>query len=216
MKFLRKNIYVILGLGIAIIVSSLGVMDRELPFGHDLRFHIARIAGVRDGIRTAVKAGIGAGQFPLRIQPGWTMGYGYGVSIFYGDIFLYFPAVLTFFKISLTTAYKVYVIAVNIGTVLIAYFCFKQISKSKYIAVASSVIYTLSMYRICNLYIRAAAGEYTAMVFYPLVVLGIWKILRRGRDEKENGWIILTLGMSGIIHTHVLSCIMVALFILLV
>lgn len=218
MKFVKTHIYIILGLGIAVIVSSLGVLDRELHYGHDLYFHIARIAGVRDAIRVGLKAGIKAGQFPVRIQPGWTNGYGYAVSVFYGDIFLYFPAVLTFLKISLTTAYRIYVIVVNTGTVLTAYFCFKQISKSKYTTVAGSVIYTLSMYRICNLYVRAAVGEYTAMAFYPVIVLGIWKILRRGKDERENrnGWIILTLGMSGMIHTHILSCIMMAFFILLV
>lgn len=218
MKFIKKNIYVFLGLGIAIIVSSLGVLDRELHSGHDLLFHMARIAGVRDGIRSGIKAGLGAGQLPVRIQPGWTNGYGYAVSIFYGDIFLYFPAILTFFKVSMTTAYRIYVIAVNTGTVLIAYFCFKQIGRSKYGALASSVIYTLSMYRICNLYVRTAVGEYTAMMFYPVIVLGMWQILRRGGDEKKsgNGWIILTLGMSGLIHTHILSCIMMAFFMLLV
>lgn len=216
MKFVKKNIYVLLAIGIAVIVSSLGVLDRELHYGHDLLFHMARIAGVRDGIRSGIRAGIAAGQLPVRIQPGWTNGYGYATSVFYGDIFLYFPAILTFFKMSMTTAYRIYVIAVNAGTILIACFCFKQISKSRYSALASSVIYTLSMYRICNLYVRTAVGEYTAMMFYPVIVLGMWKILKRGEDEKGNGWIILTLGMSGIIHTHVLSCVMAAFFILLV
>ena len=214
MKFLKKNIYIFLGLAVAVIVSSLGVLDREVHYGHDLLFHMARIAGVRDGIRSAVKAG----QFPVRIQPGWTNGYGYAVSIFYGDIFLYFPAILTFLKIPMTTAYQIYVVSVNAGTALTAYFCFKQISKDKYIAAACSVIYTLSMYRICNLYVRAAVGEYTAMVFYPVIVLGMWKILDRGEEKKEgqNGWLILTVGMTGIIQTHVLSCVMAAFFILLV
>ena len=207
MKFIKKNLYIILGLGIAILVSSLGVLDSNLHTGHDFSVHLARIAGVREAIKM--------GQFPVRIQPGWSNGYGYAISIFYGDIFLYFPAILSFFM-SITTAYKIYVIAVNASTVLIAYFCFQQISESKYIGAAGSIIYTLSMYRICNLYIRAAMGEYTAMMFYPLIVLGMWKILRRGKDEKENGWIVLTLGMSGIIQTHVLSCEMMVFFMLLI
>ena len=207
MKFIKKNVYIILGLGIAILVSSLGVLDSNLHYGHDFYVHLARIAGVREALKM--------GQFPVRIQPGWSNGYGYASSIFYADIFLYFPALISVFM-SITTAYKIYVIAVNTGTVLIAYFCFQQISKSKYIGAASSIIYTLAMYRICNLYIRVAVGEYTAMMFYPLIVLGMWKILRRGRDETENGWIILTLGMSGIIQTHVLSCEMMLFFMLLI
>ena len=215
MKFVKKNIYVLLGLAIAVIVSSLGMLDAELHSGHDLLFHMARIAGVRDGIRSGIKAGIEAGQLPVRIQPGWTNGYGYAVSVFYGDIFLYFPALLTFFNVSLATAYKIYVIAVNTGTVLIAYICFKQISKSKYTGAACSIIYTLSMYRICNLFVRAAVGEYTAMMFYPVIVLGMWQILKQDKEEKGNGWIILTLGMSGMIQTHVLSCVMIVFFMLL-
>lgn len=212
MKFIKKNIYIILALGTAVLVSSFGVLDSELHNGHDMLFHLARIAGLKAGIRE----GIREGQFPVRIQPGWTNGYGYAVSIFYGDIFLYFPALLTFFKISVITAYKIYVIAVNAGTALISYFCFKRISKSKYIGATVSVFYTLSMYRICDLYIRAAVGEYTAMMFFPVIVLGMWEILKQDDDGKDHGWIILTLGMSGVIQTHVLSCIMVFLFMMLV
>lgn len=212
MKTIRKNSYVIAALGIAIVVSSLGVLDRALHNGHDLLFHLARIAGLRAGIRAGIK---GEGQIPVRIQPGWTNGYGYAVSIFYGDILLYVPAILTFFKVSIITAYKIYVVAVNAGTALISYLCFKRISKSKQIGAAVSVIYTLSMYRICDLYIRAAVGEYTAMMFFPVIVLGMWEIVRQDEDGKDYGWIILTLGMSGVIQTHVLSCIMVFLFMMI-
>lgn len=211
MKYIKKNIYIVLALSAAIVISSLGVLDSELHNGHDMLFHLARISGLRAGIRVGIKAG----QLPIRIQPGWTNGYGYAVSIFYGDIFLYFPALLTFFKISVITAYKIYVVAVNAGTALLSYFCFKKISKSKNIAATVSVIYTLSMYRICDLHVRAAVGEYTAMMFLPVIVLGMWMILKREEDEKGNGWIILTLGMSGIIQTHVLSCVMAVFFMML-
>lgn len=212
MKFIKKNIYIILALGTAVLVSSFGVLDSELHNGHDMLFHLSRIAGLRAGIRE----GIRMRQLPVRIQPGWTNGYGYAVSVFYGDIFLYFPALLTFFKISVITAYRIYVVAVNAGTALISFFCFKRISKSSYIGATVSIIYTLSMYRICDLYIRAAVGEYTSMMFFPVIVLGMWEILKSDCDGKNQGWIILTLGMSGVIQTHVLSSIMAVFFMMLV
>ncbi len=208
-KSIKENIYVILGLGAAVVVSSLGVLDSDLPMGHDLPFHFARIWGVAEGIAT--------GQFPVRIQPGWCNGYGFAVSIFYADLFLYFPALLNLLGLPLVTAYRIYVVGINIGTVLLSYFSFKRIGKSKPIGTVCSILYALSMYRICNLYLRAAVGEYTAMMFYPVIVLGMWEILHRGPDEKPNkySWMILTAGMTGIIQSHVLSCEMVVIFLFL-
>ncbi len=209
-EYIKENIYVFLGLGAAILISSLGVLNSDLPQGHDMGFHFARLYGITKGLRT--------GQFPVRVQPGWSNGYGYGVSIFYGDTLLYLPAILMLLKLPLNTAYRVYVIAVNIGTVLISYFCFKRIGRSKHIGTVCSVIYTLSMYRICNTYLRAAVGEYTAMMFYPLIMLGVWEILDRGGDEKDNkySWLILAAGMTGIIQSHILSCEMIVIFLVFV
>ena len=77
-----------------------------------------------------IEVGIGgAFQFPVRIQPGWLDGYGYVVSVFYGDIFMYFPAFLRVVGFSLEEAYKTYLGIVNIATVFISFYAFKKITR---------------------------------------------------------------------------------------
>lgn len=207
---LKDNLVVLIGLLTIILISSVGTLVDVLPQGHDLAFHLSRIYGLAEGIRS--------GNFPVKIQPNWCGGYGYAVSVFYGDILLYFPALLVLLKVPLSIAYKVYVWMINIGTVCFSYYSFKQISKEKYIGVTCCALYTLSIYRLCNIFFRAAVGEYTAMMFLPLVVLGIWQIIYGDAKKREyrNSWIVLCVGMSGIIWSHVLSCEMLAFFLLIV
>lgn len=209
-EWVKKNYYILLGLVAVTAISSLGIMTNPLPGGHDLPFHLSRIWGLKEGIS--------AGEFPVKIQPGWCNGYGYPTSIFYGDIFLYFPAVLTLLRVPLYTAYKAYVFVINLGTVLTAYFCFKKISGDEKVGVVCSAVYTLSIYRLCNVYLRAAVGEYTAMLFIPLIILGMWEILAENTKRKDYQiqWVWLCLGVSGLIQSHVLSCEMVGIFLVLV
>lgn len=194
------------GLFCIVFVSSIGLLNAGWQKRDDTVFHMARIWGLAEGIRDGV--------FPVRIQPEWANGYGYGVSIFYSDFFLYVPAVLVLCKTPLYIAYKLYMLLINIGTALSAYFCFKTIGRSRSVGLVCSAMYTLSIYRMCNLYFRDAVGEYTAMVFLPVMILGMWNILYG--DVRTNryryNWIILSLGMSGIIRCHVLSCEMTAIF----
>mgnify|MGYP000682529795 CR=1 FL=1 len=79
-----------------------------------------RIEGLKNGLMSLT--------FPVRIQPNWLENHGYPVSIFYGDILLYFPAVLRIIGISIQDAYRFLVIIVHIATAVTAYFCFHKIN----------------------------------------------------------------------------------------
>ena len=205
---IKKHFYVLLGLTCIFLVSSLSVMGTFHAEGHDSMFHFARIVGLADGIL--------GGDFPVKVQPGWLHGYGYATSVCYGDVLLYFPSILYILGVPLIHAYKLYIMFINLGTMLIAYFCFKKIGRNQYIGIACAAVYCLSVSRILNIYLRAAVGEYSAFMFLPLIILGIHQIYRSDREELPgNGWLFLSLGMTGIIQTHILSVLMVCIFIAL-
>lgn len=205
----KKNFWVILGMLCIFTVSSLGIFHFSIPHGHDLPFHCARIAGLAEGIRS--------GNFPVRISPGWNNGYGYPVSVYYGDIFLYIPALLCLLQVPILYAYKAYMLIVNLTRMLISFFCFSKICHDKISGVACSAMYTLSINYILNLYLRAAVGEYTASVFFPLIILGLVDILSSAQDnEHKSGWLYLSLGITGVIQSHILSTEMVCIFVALV
>lgn len=176
--------------------------------GHDINFHLMRIEGIAEGLKM--------GQFPVKIQPAWYDGYGYGCSVFYGDLFLYAPAVLRLFGVSLQKAYKIYIFLVQMATIGIASFSFKRIFQEKKIAVFGTTLYALAVYRLMNIFVRGAMGEYTAMVFLPLLAYALLLLLQKesGKKELRKGVFLLAFGMTGILQSHILSaeivCIVIA------
>lgn len=195
-------------LGGIIFLASYPLFLDYLTIGHDLPFHLLRIDGIKTGLLQ--------GDFPVKIQPVWAHDYGYAAGVFYGDILLYFPALLRLMGFSIQAAYLTFVAVINISTTLISYFCFKRLFQDARFGLLCSMLYTLSYYRLINIYTRAAVGEYCAMMFLPLIFVGLYEIFTM--TEKKGWWkksIMPAIGLAGIIHTHVLTCEMVALFIIL-
>lgn len=197
-----------LALGGIILLSSYPLLLDYMVAGHDLPYHLLRIDGIKLGLENGV--------FPVKIHPMLAADYGYAAGVFYGDALLYFPAVLRMLGMPVQNAYQVFVLAVNVATALIAYYCFKNLFQSNKYGLIGTMVYTLSLYRLLNLYTRAAVGEYCAMIFLPLIFLGLYQIFMQ--KTAKPCWklaILPALGLTGIIHTHILSCEMVAIFILL-
>lgn len=207
---IRKNYVFLLGFASIFIISSLGVFTNSMIEGHDIWFHLARIEGIKDGILS--------GAFPVKIQPNWLNGYGFAVSTMYGEILLYIPALLRVLGMPMQFAYKFYQLIINFLTVYVAWFAFFKISKNKYIGLLCSAIYALSIYRIGSIWIRSGVGEYSAMIFFPIVVLGIWELLiaDNTKEAVKKSWIWWAMGYAGMIQTHVLSCEVVTVFVVLI
>ncbi len=186
--------------------SSLPMLMDELLGGHDLDFHIKRIEGIAAALRS--------GQFPVRMYPNAFNGYGYACSLFYGDILLYFSAILHLMGIPLFRVYQIYIIAVNFATALIAYRCFSRMFRDKRSGMLCSFLYTCAAYRITNICVRAAVGELSAMIFFPVLVYALWILVswESSEREKRKSWIYLALGVTGLVWTHVLSMEMALIF----
>ena len=177
--------------------------EAGIPFGHDLPFHLRRIAGIAEGLK--------CGEFPVKMQHYWFNNYGYPVGVMYGDALLYIPAVLHIMGMPLWLAYMWYFVLIQLLTALTAYLCFKYISGDRLTGLFCMLLYVLSFWRLTDLLSREAVGEYSAFAFLPLIVLGLARI---HRDEKRwRGAVLLGAGMTGLFMTHLLSVVMAALFI---
>lgn len=184
-------------------LSSLPLMVDYSIIGADLVYHLMRIEVLASSIRQ--------GEIASRIQSAWLAGHGYASSVFYGDTFLLIPALLRILGFSPNSAYRLFVLVVNLATAWIAYVCFQKCFHSRNIGMLGSVLYTLAPYRIYNIYNRAAVGEYTAMIFFPLLAWGFYKIYTEDPEQKGYlwNWMLPVIGFSGIIQSHTLSCEMV-------
>lgn len=196
-----RNVYLwILALGL---LSTLPFFNSYLTEGHDMIFHLARIEEICAGLKD--------GQFPVYMQPDAVSGYGYGAPLLYPQLFLYMPALFRAAGVSMVTAVGLFMLAVNLMTAGMMYFCGFRIFSSGFAARICSLLYTFAMYRLINQCTRFAVGELLAMTFLPLVVYGLYEILEK--DEKKWPW--LTAGCGFVLQSHVISTAFV-LFIIVI
>ncbi|MBQ2803973.1 MAG: hypothetical protein IJF07_08760, partial [Lachnospiraceae bacterium] len=203
----QKN--VVFGLGIIILLSSLPLMIDGTISSGDLLYHELRIEGIKDGILN--------GQFPVRIAPEWQQGYGYASSIFYGETVLYLAAFFRLLGFTLITSYRLFMFVVNIATVLIAYFCFKKMFQEEYAGLLCAGVYSLSIYRISKTFICGSLGETFGIMFLPLLAYGFYRVFAQDIREEtyKRAWVPLTIGFTGLIQSHLLTCEQVGAFTIL-
>lgn len=202
--FLNKNRFEIAAILFITVLASLPLFKEGIYSGDDLDFHLMRIESIAEGLKNGI--------FPLRISSFIFHGYGYPTSIYYNDILLYIPAMLRLIGYNVEDAYRSYIVLVNLSTAWVAYFCFKKMVSNTNIAMIGALAYVTATYRLVNVYTRAAVGEYSAMIFFPIIALAVYYIYDSSHQSKwaKNGF-ILALGMSGLIGTHILSTEMVCL-----
>lgn len=160
--------------------------------GADWSFHLSRIEGIANGLRE--------GQFPVRVYSMAKDGYGYAPSLFYGELLLYFPAVLRLLGMSVQGAYHTYLLAVQLLTAGVAFFSLRQIFKQNKTALVGSALYMLSTYHLYKIYWLSAVGEYTAMAFLPLT-----------RRRARKACVELVVGFGMLLQVHLLSLEMTVL-----
>ncbi len=218
--------------GIAVL-ATVPYFMQDIIEGDDLVFHLMRI----DAIASELDRGV----FPVRMSRAWLGGYGYPASVMYGDLLLYFPAVLRLIGFNLADSYKLYVLFINLLTALSSWYCFWRIFRKNREALLLTLLYMTASYRLITIYARSAVGEYSAALFLPLVALGIWRLYTdegeettapddRPQDTRNRlrlpdsfihmgvygeGILCLGIGMAGIIATHVLTTEMTILILIL-
>lgn len=202
-KELKKERNVLLALGGIFFIASLPLFMPGIHSAHDINFHLTRIEGVAEGLKNM--------EFPVRMSSVFFDGYGYPVSIYYGDLLLYIPAVLRLFGFPVVGAYKIYILFVNIGTILLSYICFNKMFNNKKIALVTTLAYLTAAYRFINIYIRIAVGEYTAMMFLPVIALAIYLMYAETESNWKKNAFILAVGMTGLITCHILTTEMVVI-----
>mgnify|MGYP006968286968 CR=1 FL=1 len=205
-----KQQYIVVMIIVAISVFvSVHIFDGFLFNTQDLAFHLLRIEGLKEGLRSR--------QIPVKMQPNWLEGYGYPVSVYYGDLFLYIPAILRIIGFPLQFSYGVFIFMINLATSGIAFWCCFKISRDRAVSVVSMCLYVLNPYRLTDIYERNAIGETLALTFLPLVIYGMFNVFASDCFEKsyKKSWIPLVIGFTGIIESHILTCVICSIFVIM-
>lgn len=186
----KQNMFVLGIFLITIFFVCTPLMTGNCINGHDIEYHLLRIEALKEGILM--------GKPFLKINVLFFGGQGYASSLFYPDFLLYIPAVLRALGVGINTCYHIFIAFCLIATYASAFYCTQKITGSVYSASAAAVILTLSQYHVDDIYTRSAAGEYTAFIFLPFVVFGLYELV----NAKIEHPAMMGIGMAGVLLCH--------------
>ena len=178
---------------ISVLIACMPLVTSNCIVGHDSIYHLLRIESLKKGIE--------AGLPFLRVNMLFFGGEGYASSLFYPDTLLYLPALLRVAGVSVNMSYHLFIAFTVVACFISSYLCIKEITKDRLPALVTAVVFSLCQYHMDDIYTRSAVGEYTAFIFVPLVILGIWDFMYN--DCKRP--YILGAGMIGVILCHTLT-----------
>ena len=166
--------------------------DGKLYAGDDLLFHYSRL---QELLQTKIT------KFPVVATHYFGM-TGNQVNVFY-PVQLLYPLVILIKLFSHPVAMiYFYFGCFNFVTLVALHYAVSRLGKSWRMCVSFAVLYTFSFYRLLNFFKRADWGEFLAMAFLPLVFIGLTLI-----GQQKGGRTLLTIGMVGLLFSHVLTAV---------
>ncbi|MDO4187810.1 MAG: hypothetical protein Q4D29_02360 [Lachnospiraceae bacterium] len=191
----------LLEMAMVVIVAILSIPYLELVsegiyWGTDTNVQNVRIEGIKDAL-------IG-GQFPAIIAPMMCNGHGSVMPIMYPSLFIYPFVFLRLLGVSPVMVYKIAHIVINIFICTACYFCVKKITASEKASSIALVAFAFSKYHLEMVGIRDwTYGMGISLIFVFIVIIGVYEIF----EGNRKSWIYLTVGMWGVINSHILSAI---------
>jgi len=85
----------------------------------------------------------------------------------------------------------------------------RYLTRSRRVQLFGVTIYLFNAYHFELLYARTANGDLLASTFLTLVLLGCLKIWN---ESQSDGWLWIALGMASIANSHLLSLLMITIF----
>lgn len=161
--------------------------------------HIARAFGTLESIKED-------GLFP-NIISSFSNDSGYSWNLFYGPLSTYGVIIAKFICGGFIGGYKLFAF---VCLILSGYYMYKFASKliqNNNASLLAGILYMTFPYHLTDLYLRNALGEFVSFVFIPLVFLGLYNLFY---TEDNNYY--LAIGAVGLLLTHNISTLIVAIF----
>ncbi|MCR4740274.1 MAG: hypothetical protein K5886_08460 [Lachnospiraceae bacterium] len=178
---------------IALIIVNIPYFTKGTYYQIDTQAHLKRIEAIAQGIRDR--------QFPVIIGPNYANQYGELVVLQPG-LFLYIPAVLRLFNVSVPTAYNFYMILVNFATAFTVVLCAERFFASLRWSIVAAVLYLIEPFRMyIMMKLGAGAGMGTALIFLPFLLVGMHDVMNRSCHR----WMYISIGLWGMACSHVMG-----------
>ena len=180
---------------ISFLISMVSILPmfffRDKLYGDDIVFHINRLLSLDTVWKSPINFTTNGGTGQL-------------INTFYPWLTYYPTFIIYKLTQSVFVAWMSFQFLVRFVTCLLSFYGLRLLKYSDKQVMIFSTFYLFSGYFLHNSYYRAAVGETLAMIFLPLVFVGV-RLITFGDFKK---WWILTLGMLGLVYSHVLSVLL--------
>lgn len=194
-KWIHYLIIITIGIILSIPLYKIQIRDT-----HDGILHMLRILGTEDTLKTC--------QIPPLINQNYCNGVGYAMNLFYQPIVTYIPLLIKLFTSSYMVALKIFGAICIVFSGITMYKFVYTVTNKRIIALFSAIFYLIAPYKLANVYKRFAIGEFAALVFLPLVFLGLYNLFNQ--DGKKHYYI--TIGAAGLMLSHTVTTLYTAIF----
>lgn len=195
-KWIHYFFIIMIGIILSIQLNKIQIRDT-----HDGSLHMLRLIGTFDTLEI--------GKFPPLVNPNYCNGSGYAMNLFYPPLVTYVPLLIKLFTASTyMVALKIFGAVCIILSGITMYKFVYQVTNKREIALFSAIFYLIAPYKLANVYKRFAIGEFTAMIFIPLVFLGLYNLFKQ--DKKKHYYI--AIGAIGLMLSHTVTTLYTLLF----
>lgn len=135
------------------------------------------------------------GQIPCRWVPDGGFGYGYPLIQFYPPMPYYPMELMVMLGAGFFTPVKIMFALAFILSGLGMYLLAREFF-GKWGGVISSILYVYAPYHSVDLYVRGAMNEGWGMVWFPFVLLYIYKLITKEKSNKNFVWLSIFLALQ--------------------
>ena len=187
-KWIHVMIIIVIG-----IVLSIPLLKMNLRDTHDGCLHLLRLVGTKNTLEID--------EIPPIIAPYFCNNWGYAMNLFYNPIVTYIPLLIKIFTSTYVIALKIFASLCIILSGITMYSFVNKVTNRKIIALFSSIIYLIVPYKLGDVYIRFAIGEFASFVFLPILFIGVYNLF----NQEGNKHYYITIGATGLLLTHTVT-----------
>lgn len=138
------------------------------------------------------------GQIPCRWVPDLGAGRGFPMFNYYAPLPYYVGIMGRWVGLSFMTVVKLTFLLGIVGSAAFCYWFVIEVTKSRWAAMTAAVLYIWVPYRAVEIYVRGALSESWALMWFPLILLAVWKLIK-----EKNLWSPLLAGaIAGLLLSH--------------
>lgn len=197
-RYVCKGRPAFLAMTAASALVSMPFFTSNLQAGHDIYFHLTRIANIG--------MAMSGGYWPERLNT--LTGGDSIIPIMYPEVLLTGAGFMVYAGATVTLAFKVLCACITFATACVAYYAVRQVVDEQP-ALLFAFLWLINPFRMNEIMVRAAMGEALAIIFLPLVAVGMWQMLH---GSCRQGGVDLVLGYTGLMASHMLTLVIVAVF----